>query len=140
MNRKSRKGFTLIELIVVIAILAILALIAIPRFIGYTERAKVQTDEQYAALVANSTLVLCATGDVGYTEGDSISIDIAQDGTVTVGSGITFGGTGQVADEGAYQDEVAKLVAKSELQSATYDGGLTITFTDAGSDKVIVAQ
>lgn len=40
MNRKNKKGFTLIELIVVIAIIAILAAILIPRFGGFTDKAK----------------------------------------------------------------------------------------------------
>lgn len=36
----SKKGFTLIELITVIAILGILVLLAAPKFLGYTEQAK----------------------------------------------------------------------------------------------------
>lgn len=42
MNKsRLRKGFTIIELIVVIAILGILVLLALPKFLGYTEKAKV---------------------------------------------------------------------------------------------------
>ena len=37
---KNKKGFTLIELLTVIAILGILVLLAAPRFLGYTEQAK----------------------------------------------------------------------------------------------------
>lgn len=40
-KRKNNKGFTLIELIVVIAILAILATILVPRFVGFTDKAKI---------------------------------------------------------------------------------------------------
>ena len=43
--RKSRAGFTLIELIVVIAILAILAAILIPAMITYIQKARKQTAE-----------------------------------------------------------------------------------------------
>ena len=60
MKLKSKSGFTLIELIVVIAILAILAAIAIPRFSGFTETAKIQSDEQLASVVAEAAIVYAA--------------------------------------------------------------------------------
>ena len=54
MNKKRKKGFTLIELIVVIAILAILAAVAVPNFIGITDQAKTAQQNGVAAEYANA--------------------------------------------------------------------------------------
>lgn len=45
MKKRTKKGFTLIELIVVITILAILAIIAIPTVTGWVEKANLSVAE-----------------------------------------------------------------------------------------------
>jgi len=60
-NKKRKKGFTLIELIVVIAILAILAAVAVPNFIGITNSARDAQQNGAAAEYANAINIFNAT-------------------------------------------------------------------------------
>ena len=84
MKKKKKKGFTLIELIVVIAILGILAAIAVPRFSGFTNKAKIQADEQYGKLVANTLTTMIATEEITQTSAQAASDVVI---TITPSSG-----------------------------------------------------
>jgi prepilin-type N-terminal cleavage/methylation domain-containing protein len=65
---KRNKGFTLVELVVVIAILGILAMIAVPRLLGFQDRAKAQADNQTAAQVKNAMGLLYANSEINVSE------------------------------------------------------------------------
>lgn len=67
-KQRNKKGFTLVELVVVIAILGILAAIAVPRLLGFQERARAQADNQVAAQVKNAVALLYANQEIVFTD------------------------------------------------------------------------
>ncbi|MDW7667538.1 MAG: type II secretion system protein [Bacillota bacterium] len=131
---RNRKGFTLIELIVVIAILGILALIAIPRFAGFTDRAKIQSDEQYAALVGNSLVVMLASGDYSVSGSAVFDIDNSTTGTnVSVVSGVGYGGA-KLSSDTELIEALEKLVSPTPLQ---YFNDMDVTVTEEGGHSAV---
>lgn len=62
MKKRSKKGFTLIELVVVIAILGILAAILIPVIGGFIARAELAANEANARNLYNTVAMANATG------------------------------------------------------------------------------
>ncbi|HBH13412.1 MAG TPA: hypothetical protein DDX29_09915 [Clostridiales bacterium] len=123
-KQRNKKGFTLIELIVVIAILGILAMIAIPRFSGFTDRAKIGNDEQYAAIVGNSLVVMLASEDFSLT-GTTADFSIDGDGNVTNSAGVTNFEPG----------DLVKLVNPTHLQY--YTGGMVVQITETGEHEIV---
>lgn len=65
--RRSKKGFTLIELVVVIAILAILAVIALPRLAGLQENANKKAVVANLKMIDNAIAVYSADNNVAAT-------------------------------------------------------------------------
>ena len=127
---KNKKGFTLIELIVVIAILAILAAIAIPRFAGFTDKAKQNNDDQYIALINNAVKLMMAEGKISGAGG---SATFATDGTVTL-AGFTV--VAPVTNDTATAD---LLLLQGKEPFKYYTTGGSINYAADGVPTVVAA-
>ncbi len=111
--KRSKKGFTLIELVVVIAILGILAAILIPVIGGFIDRANEAADGANARNLYNSYAMALAVGDSVTTlsgtngaevdanvvgmfgtvpDGDSWSVTLTSEGGTTIVSSATYNG------------------------------------------------
>ena len=141
MNKKLKKGFTLVELVVVIAVIAILAGVSVGAYFGITESAKnsqveqeakavhtsitlVANDPKYASTMTNDGLVLDAKFEKDLEEVTGLDYVVAAEGITFTASGtkttypkITFGGKNKVSEVDYW---TTFTYAIDEGHSATY--------------------
>lgn len=70
LNKKKKKGFTLIELIIVIAIIAIIAAMAIPKFGSVKKQANLTSDQANAKIIATAVSQAISDG-LTITDGEA---------------------------------------------------------------------
>jgi len=88
--KKSRKGFTLIELVVVIAILGILAAILIPVISGFIQRANEAADLANARMLYSTGAMVFTDPALNYGTGTSVTFNSTNFSTTTLVNGINI--------------------------------------------------
>ena len=134
--KKTKKGFTLVELLVVIAILAVLASVSVVGYLGFTTKARNSNAMTELAQVREVLRAELIDGDTNYYKWDNGATEVTKDaysidGTTTSGyfaNGFTF-------KYSASSSVITITYASKGTVSATWSAVLKSAFNDLNDLK-----
>ena len=140
LEKKKKKGFTLIEVIVVIAILAILGAILVPNVLGYRARAEKSNIQTSAKTIVSSIETYNADKDDASTEIGDGSATYA--GTIAYATGITDLNSANMIDSSKIPDclkgtGVGAVTTVANL-SKVADGDFSVESVNGNSSTISI--
>ncbi len=133
MQKRGKKGFTLMEMLIVVAIIAILIAIAIPAFMAQLNKAKAETDTAnirsgYAAAITTAASSGAANGTVYYLCKDGSVVESSSSAAATLYS-----------CEGLGQDATGDIGGVVTASTLDWKTGSKVTYTyDKENNKITV--
>lgn len=121
MYNNPKKAFTLIELIIVVSIISILAAVTIPKFIKYSEKAKLAADKYNAKIIGDALNFAYQNGDILLLNNNTFQ------GIDSSGKKVSFTGSGRSFEKIFVPNYIDKMILDDIIDHRQYVFNLNVT-------------